>query len=162
MRTRLFFLAIAVLAVSVLGSAQEDTAVDEAINLSTDRTLGVGMQLDFPFGGLLSARTWFSNGLGAEAILFFWGYSDDLEGTITARALYRVADRSVVDFYTAFGATQPFEPYGWEPLVLSLAGGIEFGFRFAPALAWNIEFGMAYGLNGELSMLFGTGIHFYF
>ena len=155
-------LILLVVVLSVAAAAQEAAMSEAGANLSVERTVGVGMQLDFPFGGLLSARTWFSNGLGAEAILFFWGYSDDLEGTITARALYRIADRSVVDFYTAFGATQPFEPYGWEPLVLSLAGGIEFGFQFAPALAWNIEFGMAYGLNGELSMLFGTGIHFYF
>ena len=162
MRTKLCFFAITVLAVSVLGGAQEDTAVDEVINLSADRTLGVGMQLDFPFGGLLSGRYWFSPDFAGEAIVFLWGYADEVEGTITGRALYRIADRPVVDFYGAVGGSVPVSSYGWEAIYLSAAGGIEFGFRFAPSLAWNIEFGIAYSTDGELSMVFGTGIHFYF
>jgi hypothetical protein len=163
MRRTLGLVLVAFLISSFAVAAQEEVAAEEAVlNLSAERTIGIGMQLDFPFGGLLSGRYWFSDEFGAEAIVFFWGYSGDVEGTITARALYRVADRPVVDFYAAFGASQPIEPYGWEPMLFSFAGGIEFGFRFAPTLAWNIEFGMAYVLDGELSMLFGTGIHFYF
>ena len=138
-----------------------DSSTDIA-NLSAERTLGIGMQLDFPFGGLLSGRYWFTPEFAGETILFLWGYAGEVEGTLTARALYRIADRPVVDFYGAVGATMPVSPYGWEPVVLSTAGGIEFGFRFAPSLAWNIEFGIAYSTDGELSMVFGTGIHFYF
>ncbi len=138
-----------------------DPSIDEA-NLSAERTLGVGMQLDFPFGGLLSGRYWFAPDFAGEAILFLWGYASEVEGTLTARALYRIADRPVVDFYSAAGVSMPVSPYGWEPVILSATGGIEFGFRFAPSLAWNIEFGVAYTTDGELSMVFGTGIHFYF
>ncbi len=153
---------IVVLACSVLGVAQESSAGDEGLNLSTDRTLGVGMQLDFPFGGLLSGRYWFSSDLAGEAILFLWGDADDVEGTVSVRMLYRIADRPVVDFYGAVGASVPVSSYGWEAVCLSAAGGIEFGFRSAPSLSWNIEFGIAYTTDGELSMVFGTGIHFYF
>jgi len=151
-----------VTATFLFGATQEDPAIEAELNLSAGRTLGLGMQLDFPIGGLLAGRYWISDVWGGEAVLFLWGSSGDLEGMVTGRILYRVADRPVVDFYTAFGVTQPIEPSDGEPLIFSLAGGIEFGLRFASALAWNIEFGMAYGLDGELSMLFGTGIHFYF
>ena len=88
-------------------AAQEDVASAEELNLSIDRTLGVGMQLDFPFGGLLSARYWFSPDLAGEAILFLWGGGGEVEGTITGRALVRIADRPVVDFYGAVGASIP-------------------------------------------------------
>jgi len=162
MRFKLCLVVIAVFAVSLLGWAQEDAEADEAANLSADLTLGVGMQLDFPFGGLLSGRYWFSPDFAGEAIVFLWGYAGDVEGTITGRALYRIADRPVVDFYGAVGGSVPVSSYGWEAIYLSAAGGIEFGFRFAPSLAWNIEFGVAYSTDGELSMVFGTGIHFYF
>ena len=120
------------------------------------------MQLDFPFGGLLSGRYWFSPDLAGEAILFLCGDAGEVEGTITGRALVRIADRPVVDFYGAVGASVPITRYGWEAVYLSAAGGIEFGFRFAPSLAWNIEFGIAYATDGELGMVFGTGVHFYF
>jgi len=144
------------------GFAQDDAAVDEAVNLSADRTLGVGIQVDYPFGGLLSGRYWFAPDLAGEAIVFLWGDTGDVEGVFSARLLYRIADRPVVDFYGAIGASVPFATYGWEATYLSAAGGIEFGFRFAASLAWNIEFGLAYSTGGELSMLFGTGVHFYF
>ncbi len=162
MRAKLCIFPIVILAWALAGLAQEDGATDGAINLSVDRTLGVGMQLDFPFGGLLSGRYWFSPDLAGEAILFLWGDAGEVEGTITGRALYRIADRPVVDFYGAVGASVPITPYGWETVYLSAAGGIEFGFRSAPSLAWNIEFGIAYATDGELSMVFGTGVHFYF
>jgi len=162
MRIKATLFLIAILMCSVAGLAQEDTASADELNLSIERTLGVGMQLDFPFGGLLSARYWFSPDLAGEAILFLWGGGGEVEGTITARALVRIADRPVVDFYGAVGASVPITSYGWETIFLSAAGGIEFGFRFAPSLAWNIEFGIAYATDGELGMVFGTGIHFYF
>lgn len=162
MRSKIWFLLIAVLALSLVGVAQEGAAGEEETNLSADRALGVGMQLDFPFGGLLSGRYWLSPDLAGESILFLWGDAGDVEGAVTLRMLYRIADRPVVDFYGAIGGSVPFSPYGWEPVYLSAVGGIEFGFRSAPSLAWNIEFGVAYSTDGELSMVFGTGIHFYF
>jgi hypothetical protein len=162
MRTKLCGFLMVVLVCSVAGWAQEVATPDEAVNLSIDRTLGVGMQLDFPFGGLLSGRYWFSPDLAGELIFFLWGGAGEIEGTITGRALVRIADRPVVDFYGVLGASVPITPYGWETVYLSAAGGIEFGFRSAPSLAWNIEFGIAYATDGELGMVFGTGIHFYF
>lgn len=144
--------------------AQEVGPTVDAINLSEGRGLGVGMQLDFPFGGLISARYWIESAYGLEGILFLWGYDGTVEGTVTARGLYRVADGPVVDFYGVAGATIPFSSYAYdhEPIIVSAAGGIEFGFRFAPSLAWNIEFGFSISTYGDVQMLFGTGIHFYF
>jgi hypothetical protein len=162
MRNRISFFVMLMLVCSVVCAAQDDTTLDEDLNLSDERTLGVGMQLDFPFGGLLSGRYWFSPLLGVEGIVFLWGDAGDVEGTATARALYRIADRPVSDFYGAVGLSVPISPYGWDAIYLSAAGGIEFGFRSAPSLAWNIEFGIAYSTDGELAMVFGTGIHFYF
>jgi len=162
MRIKATLFLIAILMCSVAGLAQDETTLDEDLNLSDERTLGVGMQLDFPFGGLLSGRYWFSPFLGVEGIVFLWGNAGDVEGTATARALYRIADRPVSDFYGAVGVSVPISSYGWDAIYLSAAGGIEFGFRSAPSLAWNIEFGIAYSTDGELAMVFGTGIHFYF
>jgi hypothetical protein len=153
---------VTVTCVSLFAIAQ-DTGI-EIVNLSADRQLGVGIQLDFPYGGLISTRYWLDPTYGLEGILFLWGDEMDVEGTVTARGLYRIADAPVVDFYGAVGASLPFSMYGYglQSVILSVAGGIEFGFRFAPSLAWNIEFGLAYALDGQISMLFGTGIHFYF
>ncbi len=162
MRRRVLVLLVAVLMCAVVVAAQEDGSPDEEIDLSAERTFGIGMQLDFPFGGLLSGRYWFSPEFAAEVVVFLWGYAGDVEGTVTARALYRIADRPVVDFYGAFGASVPVSSYGWETTYVSAVGGIEFGFRSASSLAWNIEFGIAYSTDGELAMVFGTGIHFYF
>jgi hypothetical protein len=150
----------ALLVIALLVAAQEP----EIVNLSEDRELGVGIQLDFPFGGLISTRYWFEPTFGLEGILFLWSDGGDVEGMATGRALYRIADAPVVDFYGAAGVTIPFSStvYGLEPFILSAAGGIEFGLRFAPSLAWNIEFGFSLSGMGEVQMLFGTGIHFYF
>jgi len=162
MRTKVCSILIAVLVCSLMVAAQEGSTGAGVENLSADRTLGVGIQVDYPFGGLLSGRYWFSSDLAGEAILFLWSDGGDVEGTVTARALYRIADRPVADFYGAVGASIPVSSYGGETVYLSAAGGIEFGFRSAPSLAWNIEFGVAYSTDGELSMAFGTGVHFYF
>ena len=67
-----------------------------------------------------------------------------------------------ISYYGALGASVPISPYGWDPVFFSGVGGIEFGFRAAPSLAWDIEFGIAYATDGQLSMVFGAGIHFYF
>jgi hypothetical protein len=122
----------------------------------------VGIQVDFPWGGLISGRYWLSPSIGAEGVLFVWGDVNGYEGSTTARALFRVADAAVVDFYVATGVTIPFSTYGENRALFSAAGGIEFGFRFAKNLAWNIEFGISYSSQGEMQMVFGTGVHFYF
>ncbi len=161
-------IAVGVLAVllacGLVGLAQEIDPAGDAVNLSDGRGLGVGMQLDFPFGGLISTRYWMEPSFGLEGILFVWGYDGDVEGAFTARTLYRIADAPFVDFYGVAGATIPFSTYDdyADPIILSVAGGIEFGFRLAPSLAWNIEFGFSVSSEGDLQMVFGTGIHFYF
>lgn len=160
--------AIGVLMVVVASAlacvAQEIAPTADAIDLSEGRGLGVGMQLDFPFGGLISTRYWFETGFAVEGILMVWGYGGDIEGIFTGRTLYRIADAPVVDFYGAAGATIRFSSYGYglDAIILSAAGGIEFGFRSAPNLAWNIEFGLSVSGDGDLQMVFGTGIHYYF
>lgn len=157
---------IVILVVVLLGTlaAFAQDGAPEPVNLSEGRELGVGIQLDYPFGGLISTRYWVEPAFGLEGILFLWGYEGDVEGSLTARTLFRIADAPVVDFYGAVGATLPFSSYGYgmRPIILSVAGGIEFGFRFAPSLSWNIEFGISISGAGDLEMLFGTGIHFYF
>lgn len=131
-------------------------------NLSEGRSLGIGMQVDFPFGGLVSGRYWASPNVGVEGIVFLWGRLGELEGIVTARFLYRISDTAAVDFYTAAGASFPFSPYGEVETILSGVGGIEFSFPFARSLAWNVEFGVTFSTDGELAMAVGTGIHFYF
>jgi len=159
---RILIALAAVICIAGIAVAQDDGA--EQVNLSIDRQLGVGIQLDLPFGGLISTRYWIEPSFALEGIFFVWGYEGDIEGTITARTLYRIADAPVVDFYAVAGATLPFSSYGYglEPILLSVAGGIEFGFRSAPSLAWNIEFGLSVSGTGDVMMVFGTGIHFYF
>ena len=132
---------------------------DVVSNLSIDRGFGIGMQIGLPFGGLLSGRYWISDSLGVEAILFASGDAWFLEGQATARALYRVLDAEAVDLYLAGGVTVPFES---PEIALSVLAGIEFGFRVASNLAWNIEFGMTYETSGRFDMAVGTGIHIYF
>ncbi len=134
----------------------------EGENLSAGRTLGMGMEVGFPWGGLVSARYWFGPQIGVEGIVFAWGEPTDLIGTFTGRLLYKLSDNPTVDFYIAGGATVPFSSYGETELILSGAGGIEFSFPFAPSLAFNLEFGGAFSTTGMFTMAFGTGIHFYF
>jgi len=161
-RNKLCALMIVLLVSALVGLGQDGGPPEETIDLSTDRELGVGIQVDFPFGGLLSCRYWIGPRFGGEMILFFWGTAGGTEGTMTVRVLSRIADRPIVDFYGALGASFPISPYGWDPAIFSAVGGIEFGFRLAPALAWDIEFGLAYATDGEIGMVFGVGVHFYF
>ena len=146
---------VVLLALSSMTLAQEE-------NLSSDRSLGIGMQVSFPWGGLVSARYWLSPRFGTEGILFVWGTTVDFRGTLTGRLFYRLRDTSVTDFYIAAGVSYPFSRYGEDGAVLSAVGGIEFGFLRARNLAWNVEFGVAVSTLGEIGMAFGTGIHFYF
>lgn len=143
------------LALALPAFAQED-------NLSEGRTLGIGMQVNFPWGGLVSGRYWLSPNVGTEGILFIWGSVGDFNGSFTGRLLYRLSDTEAVDFYVAVGASLPFSPYGEIEAILSTVGGIEFSFPFARSLAWNLEFGAALSTTGDVVMAFGTGIHFYF
>lgn len=135
---------------------------DQSENLSDNRSFGIGMQIGFPWGGLVSGRYWFNRSFGVEGIVFAWGDSSDYSGVFTARVLYKLSDTPTVDFYVASGATFPFSAYGHNPLIFSAAGGIEFNFAFAKNLAWNIEFGATMSSAGNLTMALGTGIHFYF
>jgi hypothetical protein len=153
----LVLMAVMVIAASMAAHAQE--AAPEPVNLSAERGLGIGMQVGLPFGGLLSGRYWLSPEFGVEGIAFLSGNVGFFEGQVTGRGLYRVLDAAAVDLYIAGGATLPFP--GDEPVVSVLAG-IEFGFRFAPQLAWNIEFGMTYAIYDGITMAIGTGIHVYF
>ena len=150
---RYAFVCLLSLVVAIAVSAQE------SVNVSEGRSWGIGMQVGVPYGGLISVRSWFSPTFGAEGIVFLSGSSYFMEGTLTARGLFRASDTDVVDFYIAAGATLPLEA---RTLTLSVLGGIEFGFRLAPALAWNIEFGASYALDGNFTMAVGTGLHYYF
>jgi len=134
-------------------------AIAQVPNVSDGRSIGVGIQVGLPYGGLLSTRAWFSPTVGAEAIVFVLGESGDVDGTVTVRGLFRVSDTEVVDFYVATGGTLSLED---DPFELAVHGGIEFGFRAAAALSWNIEFGASYALDGTLNMAIGTGLHYYF
>jgi hypothetical protein len=140
---------------SVCGQASSGASA----NLSEGRSFGFGMQVGLPYGGLVSGRYWLSSEWGLEGIVFAGGETGDLDGTVSGRVLYRVSDAEVVDFYVAAGATVPLRDSN---IAFSLLGGIEFGFRFASSLAWNIEFGGSITTRGAIDMAVGTGIHFYF
>jgi len=150
-------IVLVIFSVSVVTLAQVQ---DE--NLSDNRGLGIGMQIGFPWGGLVSGRYWFNPTVAIEGIIFAWGKSNDYSGVFTGRVLYKLSDTPTVDFYVAGGATFPFSAYGEEPAIFSVAGGIEFNFAFAKNLAWNVEFGATMSSTGEFTMALGTGIHFYF
>jgi len=154
------WITVLVLVAAVAGPALAQPPVEQEENLSAGRTLGIGMQVGFPMGGLVSARYWFSASVGVEGILFLWGDVGEFEGMATARLLYRISDTSTADFYTALGATLPLSSYG--EAVFSGVGGIEFSFPFAGSLSWNVEFGVALFTLGEVTMAIGTGLHFYF
>jgi len=137
----------------VMASEEDDSA---------DRGLGIGIQVGTPIGGLISARYWFSPQVAAEGVFFVWGSTSELNGSITARILYRVSDTKSVDFYVAAGATVALSSFVTTPLTVSAVGGIEFSFPFAQNLAWNLEFGLQATTAGNLDMALGTGLHFYF
>ncbi|MBN1858622.1 hypothetical protein JW848_05385 [Candidatus Bipolaricaulota bacterium] len=157
MRRRTAALCLAVvLLISWTSTAQQ---IDERdVNLSDQRGFGIGMQVGLPHGGLLSGRYWFAPAVGVEGIVFLSGDAEYVDGQITGRVLYRSLDADVVDLYLAAGVSLPLAGEGFS---LSALAGIEFGLRFAPHLAWNLEFGMFYG-NYGVGMAVGAGIHIYF
>jgi len=131
-------------------------------NLSAGRTLGLGMEVGFPWGGLVSGRYWFTPDIGVEGIIFAWGDQTGFDGSFTGRLLYRVSDTDTVDFYLAAGPTVSGSSYKETEIMFSGVGGIEFSFPFAPNLAFNLEFGGMFSTTGKFNMAGGTGIHFYF
>ncbi len=153
-------LAFVVVALLVFGLSAWADEVSLEGNLSADRTVGIGLQADFPWGGLLSARYWATPLLGGEVVVFVLGDGFDLSGTVTGRFLYRAVDSDKVDFYLAAGASVPFSAYGGGATVFSGVGGIEV--NFSRRFAWNVEFGLAASTTGTVSTAFGTGLHFYF
>ena len=156
------FVAVLLLVITLVGPALAHPLPEQEENLSAGRALGIGVQIGLPLGGLVSGRYWFTPAVGAEGVIFLWGDVAALEGTATARFLYRVSDTPTADFYTAVGATIPFSPYGETEAVFSGVGGIEFSFPFAGSLSWNVEFGVGLSTQGEIMMAIGTGLHFYF
>jgi len=153
--------ALAVMLV-VFSLASPAFAQEQDENLSDGRGFGIGMQVGLPVGGLVSARYWFNPTVAVEGIVFAWGESNDYFGVFSGRVLYKLSDTPTVDFYIASGATFPFSAYGNDPVLFSVAGGIEFNFAFAKNLAWNVEFGASMSSTGDFTMALGTGLHFYF
>ena len=66
----LLVLTLFLLTVSFASFAQEEE------NLSANRNLGVGMQIGFPWGGLVSGRYWITPQIGMEGIVFAGGSLD--------------------------------------------------------------------------------------
>lgn len=64
-------------------------SAQESVNVSEGRAWGIGMQVGFPYGGLISVRSWVSPTFGVEGILFLSGGAYSMEGTLTARHLPR-------------------------------------------------------------------------
>ena len=154
---------VALLIVSASALAQEvqaASATEQLENLSVDRTLGLGIQAEFPWGGLISARYWATERWGAEGVFFVVAGGGDVAGIVTVRGLYRMVDAAAVDFYVAAGPSFQLSLYGGEPIIGSLVGGIEI--NFSRGFAWNVEFGLAANTLGKVWTAFGTGIHFYF
>jgi hypothetical protein len=155
---------VALLIVSASALAQEApaaaAATEQLENLSVGRSFGLGLQGEFPWGGLLSARYWATERWGVEGVFFVLAEGGDFAGIVTARALYRAVDAAAVDFYVAAGPSFQLSRYGGEPIIGSFVGGIEI--NFSRGFAWNVEFGLAANTLGKVWTAFGTGIHFYF
>jgi hypothetical protein len=168
MNRRVFYVLamVALLALPLVAFAQEGlpaanttNAALASDNLSEGRSFGLGIQAEFPWGGLLSARYWATDWLGFEGVFFVLSNDGETSGIVTARALYRAADAAAVDFYLAGGASFQFSTYA-NPALGTLVGGIEI--NFSQRFAWNVEFGLSATIYGEVWTTFGTGIHFYF
>jgi hypothetical protein len=145
------------LACPLVAVAQEDAATSE--NLSFGRSFGIGIQAEFPWGGLISLRYWATDALGFEGVFFVLANDGETSGVVTARGLYRAVDASSVDFYVAAGASFSLSAYA-NPALGMVVGGIEIS--FSDRFAWNVEFGLSATVYGEVWTTFGTGIHFYF
>ncbi len=146
----------AVLALPITAVSQEASASD---NLSAGRSFGLGIQAEYPWGGLISLRYWVMDTLGFEGVFFVLSNDGQTSGIVTARALYKVVDAAGVDFYLASGASFQLSSSA-NPAIGMLVGGIEI--NFSQRFAWNVEFGLSATIYGEAWTTFGTGIHFYF
>lgn len=153
------------LALSFASAAQEapvsgtTNAGPASANLSEGRSFGLGIQAEFPWGGLISLRYWATDRFGLEGVFFVLSNDGETSGIATARALYRAVDAAAVDFYVAAGASFQLSVFA-NPALGTLVGGIEI--NFSQRFAWNVEFGLSATLYGEVWTTFGTGIHFYF
>jgi len=166
MNRRVFYvLAVAaVLALPFAVAAQDGfspaaSATEQLDNLSAGRSFGIGIQAEYPWGGLISLRYWATDWLGFEGVFFVLSNDGETSGIVTARALYRAVDAAAVDFYLAGGASFQLSAYA-NPALGTLVGGIEI--NFSQRFAWNVEFGLSATIYGEVWTTFGTGIHFYF
>lgn len=161
-RTVRVLVLVVLTALSLVASSQEapTAAATAAADLSAGRSLGLGIQAEFPWGGLLSARYWATERLGVEAVAFVLSNDGETAAILTARGLYRAVDASGVDFYVAGGASFRLSSTGGAPAIGILVGGIEI--NFSRRFAWNVEFGLSATAYGEIWTTFGTGIHFYF
>ena len=132
---------------------------DRPANLSDGRSFGLGIEAEYPWGGLISARYWATPSLGFEGVFFVLSDTGETSGVVTARVLYRAVDAQNVDFYVAGGASFSIAAYP-NPVMGVVVGGIEI--NFSSRFAWNVEFGISGTIYGEVWTTFGTGIHFYF
>jgi hypothetical protein len=167
MNRRVFYVlaVVGLLALPFSVAAQEGSApvssaaIESPDNLSAGRSFGLGIQAEFPWGGLISLRYWATESLGFEGVFFVLSNDGETSGIATGRALYRIVDAASVDFYVAGGASFQLSSYA-NPAIGMLVGGIEI--NFSRRFAWNVEFGLSATIYGEAWTTFGTGIHFYF
>lgn len=145
---RRFSLAVAVAAATV------------SLGLATPH-LGVGTQFTLPAVYGISARYFWGEELGAEAIVFLFSFAGDTEGVVSGRVLLPLARAEGAGFYLAGGIAVPVGA-GRNAPILCLVGGIELSLPFAPAIWLNTEFGFTSGEGLDLGMAFGVGIHYYF
>ncbi len=155
-RVRFALVAVALVALSSAALAQESPG---GVNRSEGRSFGIGIQAEFPWGGLISLRYWATESLGFEGVFFVLADDGETSGVVTARGLYRAVDAASVDFYVAAGASFSLSAYANPPLGMAV-GGIEVS--FSDRFAWNVEFGLSATVYGEIWTTFGTGVHFYF
>jgi hypothetical protein len=145
---------------SVGALGQDASAGVGTDNLSAQRSFGLGVEAEYPWGGLISARYWATSSLGLEGVFFVLSDAGETSGVVTARVLYRAVDAANVDFYVAGGASAYLSALGTDPAIGILVGGIEVS--FSERFAWNVEFGLSATIYGKVWTAFGTGIHFYF
>ncbi len=163
---RRFVAAMAIVALVTLPFAtlaQEAPAPGAALagdNLSAGRSFGLGIQGEYPWGGLISLRYWVTDEFGLEGVFFVLSNDGETSGIVTGRGIYRVVDAAAVDFYLVGGASLSISAAGTDPAIGMFVGGIEV--NFSERFAWNVEFGLSATIYGEVWTTFGSGIHFYF
>lgn len=155
MRSFLLFL-VAVSAVAIPVGAQEMPTK----NLSQLRTVGIGLQAPC----VISMRFWLTEGFGMEANAFVVSMGGSTSGCAAGKALLRLADTEIFDFYAVFETNWHIGDYWVEGVAdVALKGGMELS--ILPSLAINLEFGEAFffGPNGfGATPAVSLGIHYYF